>query len=155
MWFSECVLCSSLYRQSWSLTCSPQLSTINPFTAAHWNEEKLPEFSICLSEFVCICGLSSFLIFLCVWPFWRFLKPIPFLPPFPPKNQQQPRQQQKATVATGLSPLAEVQLTGCFATFSSTSVTWEGRSGTTLCWPIGHDHSYLILNIFILIYFHT
>lgn len=56
-----------------------QLSAINPFTAAHWNEEKLPEFSICLSEFLCNCGLFSFLIFLCVCPFWRFLKPIPFL----------------------------------------------------------------------------
>lgn len=66
------------------------------------------------------------------------------------KYQQQQLQKNKtkqATVATVLIPLAEVQLTGCFATFSSTSLTWEGRSGTTLCWPIGHDHSYLILNI--------
>jgi hypothetical protein len=55
--------------------------------------------------------------------------------------------------------LAEVHLTGyfagCFATLSSTSLSWEGSNGTSLCWPIGHDHSYLILNIFIMICFHT
>ena len=71
------------------------------------------------------------------------------------KKKRSNNNNKKATVATILIPLAEVQLTGCFATFSSTSLTWEDRGGTTLCWPIGHDHSSLILNIFLLIYFHA
>lgn len=101
--------------------------TVYTFSTDHWHalpgsvplihsllllewKEITKEFFIC--EF--LCGLLSLLIFLCVWHFLWFLKLILSLTTTTTKNH---------TVATVLNPLAEVQVPGCFATLSSTSLS--------------------------------
>lgn len=146
MWFFECVLFNSLYLSidHWhALPCYVPL--IHLCCSLEW-KEITKEFP-CLSEFLCICGLFSLLISSMYMILLKILNTNFFFFLLTTNKN-------KTAVAGVVSHLAEVQLPGVWPHLVPSAglrrQKWYG-SVLTNC----HDHSYLILNILILIYFYT